>query len=141
MEKPRLVLDTNVVLSAVLKPDGLQRLIFQVALSPFCEVFVSAPILTEYEDVLSRKRFKLQSNEVQAVMRLIKTTATLVTPQNTVTAASDPDDNMFLECTEEAEANYLVTGNKKHFPVKWKKTKVVNGREMMDLMLRGLLEL
>ena len=141
MEKPRLVLDTNVVLSAALKPDGLQRLIFQVALSPFCEVFVSAPILTEYEDVLSRKRFKLQPNEVQAVMRLIKTTATLVTPQNTVTAASDPDDNMFLECAEEAEANYLVTGNKKHFPVKWKKTKVVNGREMMDLMLRGLLEL
>ena len=141
MEKPRLVLDTNVVLSAALKPDGLQRLIFQVALSPFCEVFVSAPILTEYEDVLSRKRFKLQPNEVQAVMRLIKTTATLVTPQNTVTAASDPDDNMFLECAEEAEANYLVTGNKKHFPVKWKKTKVVNGREMMALMLRGLLEL
>jgi putative PIN family toxin of toxin-antitoxin system len=141
MEKPRLVLDTNVVLSAVLKPDGLQRLIFQVALSPFCEVFVSAPILTEYEDVLSRKRFKLQPDEVQAVMRLIKTTATLVTPQNTVMAASDPDDNMFLECSEEAEANYLVTGNKKHFPAKWGVTKVVSGREMMDLMLRGLLEL
>ena len=141
MEKPRLVLDTNVVLSAVLKPDGLQRLIFQIALSPFCEVFVSAPILAEYEDVLSRKRFKLQPDEVQAVMSLIKTTASTVTPQNTVAAASDPDDNMFLECTEEAEANYLVTGNKKHFPAKWKKTKVVSGREIMDLMLRGLLEL
>ena len=107
MEKPRLVLDTNVVLSAVLKPDGLQQLIFQVALSPFCEVFVSAPILTEYEDVLSRKRFKLQPNEVQAVMRLIKTTATLVTPQNTVTAASDPDDNIFLECTEEEALQHI----------------------------------
>jgi|SRR5947209_7026208 len=141
MEKPRLVLDTNVVLSAVLKPDGLQRLIFQVALSPFCEVFVSAPILAEYEDVLSRKRFKLQPDEVQAVMNLIKTTANIVTPKNTVTASGDPDDNMFLECAEEAEANYLVTGNKKHFPAKWKKTKVVSGREMMNLMLRGLLEL
>lgn len=141
MEKPKLVLDTNVVLSAVIKPDGLQRLIFQVALSPFCEVFVSAPILAEYEDVLSRKRFKLQADEVQAVMKLIKTMANVTTPQNTVTAASDPDDNMFLECAEEAEANYLVTGNKKHFPAKWKKTKVVSGREMMDLMLRGLLEL
>lgn len=141
MEKPRLVLDTNVVLSAVLKPDGLQRLIFQIALSPFCEVFVSTPILTEYEDVLSRKKFKLQSDEVQAIMRLIKTTATLVTPQQTVTAAHDPDDNMFLECAEEAEANYLVTGNKKHFPAKWGVTKVVSGREVMDLMLRGLLEL
>lgn len=141
MEKPRLVLDTNVVLSAVLKPDGLQRMIFQIALSPFCEVFVSAPILAEYEDVLSRKRFKLHPDEVQAVMSLIKKTAHLVTPQNTVTASDDPDDNMFLECAEEAEADYLVTGNKKHFPAKWEKTKVVSGREIMDLMLRGLLKL
>lgn len=141
MEKPRLVLDTNVVLSAVLKPDGLQRLIFQVALSPFCEVFVSASILAEYEDVLSRKRFKLQSDEVKAVMSLIKERATLVTPQNTVTASDDADDNMFLECAEEAAADYLVTGNLKHFPARWKKTKVVSGREMMNLMLRGLLEL
>lgn len=141
MEKPRLVLDTNVVVSAVLKPDGLQRLIFQVALSPFCEVFVSTPILTEYEAVLSRKRFKLESHEIQAVMRLIKSKTVLVVPTSTVTAATDPDDNMFLECAEEAEANYLVTGNKKHFPTNWKQTKVVSGREMMTLMLRGLLEL
>lgn len=141
MEKPRLVLDTNVVVSAVLKPEGLQRLIFQVALSPFCEVFVSAPILTEYEEVLSRKRFKLEAREVQAVMRLIKSKSVLISPTNTVTAATDPDDNMFLECAEEAEDNYLVTGNKKHFPAKWKQTKIVSGREMMTLMLRGLLEL
>jgi putative PIN family toxin of toxin-antitoxin system len=141
MEKPRLVLDTNVVLSAVLKPEGLQRLIFQVALSPFCEVFVSAPILDEYEDVLSRKRFKLEPDEVEAVMSLIKKTATLVTPRNAVTVSDDADDNMFLECAEEATADYIVTGNLKHFPAKWKKTKVVSGREVMNLMLRGLLEL
>lgn len=141
MEKPRLVLDTNVVVSAVPKPDGLQKLIFQVALSPFCEVFVSSPILTEYEEVLSRKRFKLRPDEVQAVMRLIKSKAVLVAPTNTVMAALDPDDYMFLECAEEAGADYLVTENKKHFPVRWKQTKVVSGREMMTLMLRGLLEL
>ena len=140
MEKPRLVLDTNVVVSAVLKPDGLQKLIFQVALSPFCEVFVSAPILTEYEEVLSRKRFKLQPDEIQAILRLIKSKTVLVAPKVTVTAI-DPDDNMFLECAEEAEADYLVTGNKKHFPAKWNQTKIVSGREMMTLMLRGLLEL
>jgi len=141
MVKPRLVLDTNVVLSAVLKPDGLQRLIFQVALSPFCEVFVSAPIVAEYEDVLGRKKFKLQADEVKAVMRLIKTKTVLVVPKSTVMVAHDPDDNMFLEGAEEAKANYLITGNKKHFPAKWKQTKVVSGREIMDLMLRGLLEL
>ncbi len=141
MEKPKLVLDTNVVLSAVLKPGGLQRLIFQVAFSPFCEVFVSEPILAEYEDELSRKRFKLQPDEVRAVMNLTKAAARPVTPRNAVAAAGGPDDQMFLGCAEGAGADYLVTGNKKHFPARWKKTKVVSGREMMNPMLRGLLEL
>ena len=116
-------------------------MIFQVALSPFCELFVSVPILTEYEEVLSRKRFKFQPDEIKAVMHLIMSKAVIVMPTNTVTAAHDPDDNMFLECAEEAQANYLVMGNKRHFPAKWQQTKVVSGREMMDLMLRGLLEL
>ena len=141
MEKPKLVLDTNVVLSATLKPDGLQRLILQLALSPFCELFISAPILEEYEEVLRRKRFKLPSDEVDKLIDLIKNSAVMVTPTKVITASRDADDNKFLECAEEANADYIVTGNKKHFPAKWKKTKVVNGREMMDLMLRGLLEL
>jgi predicted nucleic acid-binding protein len=55
MAKVRLVLDTNVIVSAVVKPDGLQTLTFQIALSPFCELFVSAPILSEYEEVLSKR--------------------------------------------------------------------------------------
>jgi hypothetical protein len=37
-----------------------------------------------------------------------------------VTAALDPDDNIFLECAETAEANFLVTGNIRHFPDSWR---------------------
>jgi predicted nucleic acid-binding protein len=46
----------------------------------------------------------------------------------------DPDDNKFLECAQAAGADYLVTGNKRHFPKRWGKTKVVNARELLDLI-------
>jgi predicted nucleic acid-binding protein len=53
----------------------------------------------------------------------------LVVPTHTVSASSDEADNRFLECAEVARADYLVTGNKKHFPHRWKTTEVVNARE------------
>ena len=45
----------------------------------------------------------------------------------------DPDDNMFLECAETAHADYLITGNKRHFPSVWRSTKIVNARDVEEL--------
>jgi uncharacterized protein len=42
-------------------------------------------------------------------------------------------DNIFVECAEAARADYLVTGNQKHFPRFWKKTKVITPREFISL--------
>ena len=47
----------------------------------------------------------------------------------------DPDDNIFLECAQAAEADYLVTGNKRHFPDRWKTTKVIGARELVELLM------
>jgi len=55
-----------------------------------------------------------------------------VRPQHKLKVASDPDDNRFLECAEASGANYLVTGNKRHFPRQWKQTLVVNARELLE---------
>jgi len=53
----------------------------------------------------------------------------------TVEECTDPDDNIFLECAQAGEADYLVTGNKRHFPDRWKKTKVIGARELIELMI------
>lgn len=52
-----------------------------------------------------------------------------------MTEARDPDDNHFLECAEAAGADYLVTGNKKHFPSSYKNARVVDAREFLDLIV------
>jgi predicted nucleic acid-binding protein len=94
--------------------------------------------LEEYQDVLAREKFGIEPALVEAALRLIKQTAGMVQSRGAVAASPDPDDNKFLECAEAAGADYLVTGNKKHFPSHWKKTKVVNAREFIEIITPDL---
>jgi uncharacterized protein len=66
------------------------------------------------------------------VIKFIESEALLVEPMMTITECSDEPDNRFLECAETAEADYLVTGNKRHFPERWKSTRIVNTRQLLD---------
>ncbi len=54
----RLVIDTNILVSAALKPDGLQRTILLLAMTRPARLYVSAAILAEYREVLARPEFK-----------------------------------------------------------------------------------
>jgi len=65
-------------------------------------------------------------------MALIRDSAQIVSPSRKLTIANDPADNRFLECAEAARADYLVTGNKRHLPPKWRQTSVVNARELIE---------
>ena len=58
----------------------------------------------------------------------------LVNQKRKLFVSSDPEDNKFLECAQAAGAEYLVTGNKRHFPKTWRKTKVVNSRELIKVI-------
>jgi predicted nucleic acid-binding protein len=46
----------------------------------------------------------------------------------------DETDSRFLECAEEGKADFLITGNTRHFPTHWKRTLVVTARELLELM-------
>jgi predicted nucleic acid-binding protein len=62
----------------------------------------------------------------------LEASARLVRPANAVEASPDEADNRFLECAETIDAEFLITGNKRHFPKTWKGTKVVNAREFLE---------
>jgi predicted nucleic acid-binding protein len=53
-----------------------------------------------------------------------------------VTSSSDESDNRFLECAEAAQADYLVSGNTRHFPKKWKQTSIVTPRQLIQALKR-----
>ncbi|MGA2715896.1 MAG: hypothetical protein ABSG41_22565 [Bryobacteraceae bacterium] len=53
--------------------------------------------------------------------------------------ARPEDDDKFLECADTAHADYLVTGNPRHFPKFWKNTKVITSREFISIVAPHLI--
>ena len=130
----RVVLDTNVIVSALLVPSGTQGTILLLALRGYCALYVSPPVLAEYEEVLRRPRLKLQARQIDTALSAIRKVARLVETIQAIAVSPDESDNRFLECAEAAEADYLVTGNIKHFPQSHNRTKVVTGRQFLDVL-------
>lgn len=130
----RLVIDTNVVISAAIKPAGLQRTVLLLAITKPARWYVSRPVLEEYRDVLARKELNIRKGLQSQLLQLIRKRSDCLSKTRRVEAALDPDDNVFLECADAAGADYLVTGNQKHFPKFWKKTKVITPGEFISLV-------
>jgi putative PIN family toxin of toxin-antitoxin system len=129
----RLVIDTNIVVSAALKPDGLQRTVLVLAITKPARLYVSKAIFAEYREVLARPELRIRRGLRQQLLQLIRNRAQMVDPARALQIAKDPDDNKFLECAEAARADYLITGNLRHFPKFWKQTKVITTREFISI--------
>ena len=135
----RLVLDTNIVVSAALKPAGLQRTVLLLAITKPARLYVSPAILAEYRDVLSRPELQIHKGLRRQLMQLIANRSHSVAPARRLQVTTDLDDNIFLECADAARADYLVTGNARHFPKFWKKTKVISSRDFLNIVAPHLL--
>jgi putative PIN family toxin of toxin-antitoxin system len=137
MTRPRIILDTNIVISAALQPSGLPAKLLELVAYRTVELCVSEEILTEYREVLARPKFAaIDPRRVARLLELIAEEATLIRPTTVLKISKDESDNRFYECAEEAGADYLVTGNIKHFPKDYKTTKVVTARQMIELLAR-----
>lgn len=135
----RLVLDTNILVSAALKPDGLQRAVLLLAISSPARLYISDAIFAEYRTLLARPELRIRRALQQQLLQLVRNSSHSVTVRRRLQVTKDPDDNKFLECADAARADYLVTGNQRHFPKFWKGTKVVSSREFIDLVAPHLI--
>jgi putative PIN family toxin of toxin-antitoxin system len=130
----RLVIDTNVVISAALKPDGLQRTVFVLAITKPARLYVKEAILNEYLEVLARPELQIRKGLRQQLLQLIRNNSQVVRTVRPLRVAKDPDDDKFLECADATRADYLVTGNQRHFPKFWKKTKIITSHEFVSIV-------
>ncbi|HVR27771.1 MAG TPA: putative toxin-antitoxin system toxin component, PIN family [Candidatus Polarisedimenticolia bacterium] len=94
----RLVIDTDVLVSAALKPEGLQRTALVLAVTKPARFYVSHPILEESAAVLSRPQLDIRGGVRLQLLALIRNHSYIVSPSRRLEVAGDPDDNMFLEC-------------------------------------------
>jgi hypothetical protein len=130
----KVVFDTNVIVSAALYEKSLPALLLSLGLEDKVRFFVSPALLNEYEEVLKRPRFKLGHREITELMRKINRKALIVTPTKRLKIIKvDEPDNRVLECAIKANADFIVTGNKRHFPFEdFKGSKIVTPREFID---------
>ncbi len=131
----RVVLDTNILISALLSPAGAPTQVFLRAIGDSdIQLCVSGTIYSEYEEVMRRPRLGRSESEVANALRAVRDHSYWVRPTVRVRACKDADDDIFLECAVAASAHYLVTGNLKHFPRGWESVEVVTARQFLDLI-------
>ena len=131
----RVVLDTNVLVSGLLKSDGNERRVLRLGLAARrITVLLSPAIMLEYEAVLARPRLRLTASEVSQTLHALRAAATWVEPAFTLQVTKDEPDNRFLECAVAGQAAYIVTGNARHFPRHYKGIWVVQARRLLELL-------
>ena len=129
------VIDTNVLVSAVLKhhsvPGGIIDLAFDGPIIPV----LNDAIEKEYREVLSRPKFHLPSDLIDDILSSFHQRGLYVDAEELDMELPDPKDRVFYEVVMEErkeEDAYLVTGNIKHFP---EKPYVVTPRQMLNIIL------
>jgi uncharacterized protein len=100
----RVVLDTNVVVSAALKPDGNERAVFAAVLAAGAILLVSPALLAEYEQVAGRRKFRRVRRELAGVIAAIRMSAHHVSPKVVPHVSRDAGDDMVLACAEAGAA-------------------------------------
>jgi putative PIN family toxin of toxin-antitoxin system len=131
----RVVLDTNIIVSALLQPLGPPAQVFSLAAGGSIQLCISGEVYAEYEEVIRRPRFRRDENVIAAALDTIREKGLWVKPTESIRACADPDDDIFLECAQAARAGYLVTGNLKHFPAAWLYTRIVTARRFLEIMV------
>lgn len=116
MVKKKVVLDTNVLISSLLKPKSKARDVYRLVSRGEIELYTSLDLISELSRVLEYPKFKFEKLQKELFLKnLMKIATILVDPRLRVNVIKeDPPDNKFLECAVEAKADYLISGDKEH---------------------------
>lgn len=131
------VIDTNVLVSALLKRNSHPGKIVQAVLAKTAIPVYSKEIIAEYKEVLSRRKFNFSHDIIESVIKTIIGNGIELAGIQSGETPTDSDDVVFYEVTMDARQEhdaYLVTGNVKDFPIK---PFVVTPAEMMKIIEEG----
>lgn len=116
MKKPPIVVDTNILISAILSPKSVTAFAVRKALIDY-ELHLSQSTFDEFCVVIQRDKFKKylahRADECDKFIKDLLDFSVFIEPIYTINDCKDPKDNMFLELALTCKAVYLVTGDKK----------------------------
>jgi len=114
----KIVIDTNVLISALLTPEGTCGAILRAVLTGQITLLLDVRIISEYESVTARKKFNFNQKQTKIICDHLYECAEKVLAKPLCLQLPDVHDLMFYEVGLSGQADYLVTGNSKHFPKK-----------------------
>ena len=139
----RIVLDTNVLVSAFISKLGHSAKILDlVSMFEEIQLILSAPILIEFKDVLSREevkpRFNYSSHDIESFAQAIKDISAIVkVKSNFKVIEEDPKDDIVLNTAYDGKAEYIVSGDRHLQDLKrFKGIKIVSPKQMMKITTR-----
>ena len=133
----KIVIDCNVIISAGLNDGNCRNLIFEAIQNH--KNYISKEIVDEYVEVISRQKFEKHYKYMLELITIITETSTIVDiPNKNINSKyklPDKKDEMYLITASKSKANYLITGNIKHFPNrKYEKIEVITPREFLEII-------
>ena len=131
----RVVLDTSVLVSAVITPTGPNAQVFDLITTGEIRPYLTEAVLAEYYRVFDYERLEhLDRRRIARLRGLLETASVKVKSRGRLKISGHEDDNRIYECAVAAKANYIITENAKHFKKPYKNTKIVNARQFLKLV-------
>lgn len=107
----RIVLDTNVLISAIIH-SGKPRKLFQMGIDGKYKILISKETLDELSAVLQRPKFKMTREDIMRIVSaLMETGENIRVTSNFKVISNDPDDDIILNTAHDGDADYLVSGD------------------------------
>ena len=132
------VIDTNVLVSAAMKPESVPGQVLELVLDGMIVPVLDKTIMKEYRDVLIRPKFGFPERIVEDLLDEIDGRGIYVVAGHTNVELPDPKDAAFFEVvmeTRKEENAYLITGNIKHFP---ETSFIITPRQMLEIILESI---
>jgi uncharacterized protein len=135
----RVVIDTNVLVSALISAEGNEALVLLAIHHGLVMPCFSGEIMEEYSGVMRRPKFRFSSPEIEAMLELVRRRGTAIEGAPKYGLSPDPGDDKFIACVLASGAEFLVTGNKRHFPEEHMgRARVVSAKEFIEFVVLGL---
>lgn len=110
------VVDTNIIISGLISPNSSSGTILKLILSGKIKLCIDSRIISEYREVLLRKKFKFEKESIDYILEEIETEGIKIFPEPLDLQLPDKGDLPFLEVAVAGNIKVLITGNIKHFP-------------------------
>jgi len=139
--KPKVVLDTNIVVSAAICEDGNPAKVFEMLLLEEITNHTTEQIIDEIKKVMARPKITKRLSMVEVgfiVSNFERFSQKIKTKEVINEVKDDPDDNKFIECAVAASADYIITGDEHLLKIEeFRGIRIVSCTEFLEIVSKG----